>query len=235
VQTIAKITAADYPDLLAAVADGISQRELARRYGCAPSLIARHVAKATRARELGELSEGPALDLKAQPHTGSMRELLEARIRDPRTSARDLASLLNARARLDAEETPAAEEALRMQLLAAKRRVGELEAAQFRLPRFMPGVDEWFDALPADVERWSELPDAPVELLDQCGGAHHVLAEDAWFFVEQLGWRTPPVFEPDEDVIEEWRARIAEYDARRAQIEPEPEDRGTAHAALSSA
>jgi len=104
VQTIAKITAADYPDLLAAVADGISQRELARRYGCAPSLIARHVAKATRARELGDLTEEPALDLNAQPRTGSMRELLEARIRDPRTSARDLASLTNALARLHDEE-----------------------------------------------------------------------------------------------------------------------------------
>ena len=43
---IAKITPADYPDLPAAVDAGTSQRELARRYGCAPSLIARQVAKA---------------------------------------------------------------------------------------------------------------------------------------------------------------------------------------------
>ena len=46
VQTIAKVTPADYPDLLAAVDAGVSQRELVSRYGCAPSLIARHVARA---------------------------------------------------------------------------------------------------------------------------------------------------------------------------------------------
>jgi hypothetical protein len=50
-------------------------------------------------------------------------------------------------------------------LLAAKRRIREAEAAQFRLPRFLSGVGEWFDALPADVEDWTELPDAPVELV----------------------------------------------------------------------
>ena len=49
-QTIAKITPADYPDLLAADDAGIPQRELANRYDCAPSLIARHLAKAERAR-----------------------------------------------------------------------------------------------------------------------------------------------------------------------------------------
>jgi hypothetical protein len=104
-QTIAKITPADYPDLLAAVDAGIPQRELADRYDCAPSLVARHVAKAERARALGELTQkrdpGPA----AEAQSGSMRELLEARIRDPRTSARDLASLMNALARLGDEET----------------------------------------------------------------------------------------------------------------------------------
>ena len=49
-QTIAKITPADYPDLLAASDADIPQRELADRYDCAPSLIARHLAKAERAR-----------------------------------------------------------------------------------------------------------------------------------------------------------------------------------------
>lgn len=39
-----------------------------------------------------------------QPHNGSVREILEARIRDPRTAARDLASLTNALARLEVEE-----------------------------------------------------------------------------------------------------------------------------------
>jgi hypothetical protein len=58
-----------------------------------------------------------------------------------------------------------------------------------------------------------------------------VLAEDALFF-RDLGWTTPPVWEPQEDVIEEWRAKIAEYDAHRAQMEPEP---GPAHASLSAA
>jgi len=49
-QTIAKITPADYPDLLAAVDAGTTQRELARRYDCVPSLIARHVARARRSQ-----------------------------------------------------------------------------------------------------------------------------------------------------------------------------------------
>jgi hypothetical protein len=107
VQSIVKITAADYPDLLAAVDAGISQRELACRYGCAPSLVARHVAKAKRARELSDRTAGPDLGLTSEPQNGSMREILEARIRDPKTSARDLASLTNALARLQ-EEAPGA-------------------------------------------------------------------------------------------------------------------------------
>jgi hypothetical protein len=92
-------------------------------------------------------------------------------------------------------------------------------ARRFELPRWMPGVSEWFDALPPDVELWTDLPDAPVELVDQYGNAHHVLAEDASFFREQAGWMTPPVWEPDEERIEEMRATVAEYDARRVQIE----------------
>jgi hypothetical protein len=103
VHTIAKITPADYPDLLAAVDAGISQRELALRYDCARSLVARHVARAKRARALGDRREEPDLGLSGEPHTGSMREILEARLRDPRTSPRDLASLANAIAKLDAE------------------------------------------------------------------------------------------------------------------------------------
>jgi transposase-like protein len=105
VHTIAKITSSDYPELLAAVDAGVSQRELARRYDCARSLIARHVAKAKRARELGDRGQEPDLGLAAEPHTGSMREILEARLRDPNTSARDLASLTNALTRLKDEET----------------------------------------------------------------------------------------------------------------------------------
>jgi hypothetical protein len=103
VHTIAKITPADYPDLLAAVDAGVPQRELALRYDCAPSLVARHVARAKRARALGDRREEPDLGLTAVPGNGSMREILEGRLRDPRTSARDLASLANAIARLDSE------------------------------------------------------------------------------------------------------------------------------------
>jgi hypothetical protein len=80
----------------------------------------------------------------------------------------------------------------------------------------MPGVEEWFAALPEDVEEWWELPDAPVELVSSFGTPHYVTADVAWFFVERLGWTRPLEFEPDEDVIEEWRAKIADYDARNA-------------------
>jgi hypothetical protein len=104
VHTIAKITPDDYSDLLAAVDEGVPQRELARRYGCAPSLIARHVAKARRLRELRELEQVAQADRSNRPIEGSMREILEARIRDPKTPARDLASLSNALARLIADE-----------------------------------------------------------------------------------------------------------------------------------
>jgi hypothetical protein len=102
--TIAKITPDDYFDLLAAVDEGVSQRSLALRYGCAPSLIARHVAKARRLRELRVLEQVPQADLGNGLIEGSTREILEARIRDPRTPARDLASLANALARLTTDE-----------------------------------------------------------------------------------------------------------------------------------
>jgi hypothetical protein len=105
-QTIAKITSADYPDLLAAVDAGTTQRELAGRYDCVPSLIARHVSRAKRARRLSERTQEHAPGMNGERQSGSMRELLEARIRDPKTSARDLASLTNALARLHEEEQP---------------------------------------------------------------------------------------------------------------------------------
>ena len=101
---IAKITPADYPELLAAIDAGTPQRELARRYDCAPSLVARHQARAKRARELSERAPGGDRGASAEPHNCSVREILEARIRDPRTAARDLASLTNALARLEVEE-----------------------------------------------------------------------------------------------------------------------------------
>lgn len=223
VETIAKITPADYPELLAAVDAGTSQRELALVYDCAPSLVARHIAKAKRARAANGGEAGVSeRRLSVEPQTGSVREILEARIRDPRTSARDLASLINAQARLDADEQPsAAEAALRVSLRAAKQRIHELERARIGLPRFFPGVDEWFDALPADADCWSELPGAPVELVATGGGVHMMLPDDAAFFAEHLDWQPPPVFEPDEELIEEWRARIADHDERRSAAEPE--------------
>jgi hypothetical protein len=143
-----------------------------------------------------------------------------------RTSSSQIARIqaLRELAKLDTETTSSSEGDLRLHLLTARQRIRELQAAQFELPRYMPGVDEWFDALPADVEDWRQLPDAPVELLDKSGRAHHVLAEEVWLFVDHLGWTTPPVYEPDDEVIEEWRARIAEYDTQRAQLAPEPED-----------
>jgi hypothetical protein len=106
VYTIAKNTPADYPDLLAAVDAGITQRELALRYDCTPSLVARHVARAKRARELGDCRDEADLAPTAVPHAGSMREILEARIRDPSTSARDLASLTNVLVKLDEPPPP---------------------------------------------------------------------------------------------------------------------------------
>ena len=75
------------------------------------------------------------------------------------------------------------------------------------------GGNEWLDALPPGVT-WSHLPGAPVELVDTVGDAHLLMPEDVSFFVEHLGWTTPPVYEPEDELIEEWRAKIAEYDAR---------------------
>ena len=218
---IPKITSSDYPDLLAAVDGGVSERELARRYDCAPSLVHRHVARAKRARELADRVVEPDTERIVEPIEGSVRDLVEARIRDPHISARDLASLMNALSKLDVEEASAADDELRLQLVAARQRVRELERANFRLPICMPGVNEWLDALPPGVT-WSHLPGAPVELVDSVGDAHLVMPEDVWFFVEHLGWTTPPVYEPEDELIEEWRAKIAEYDARHALERVEP-------------
>src|SRR6516225_4769014 len=98
----AKITPADYPDLLAAEDAGVPQRKQARKYKCAPSLIARHLGRARRARDANG-AEDHRVET-SQLHNGSMRDILEARISDPKTSARDLASLVNALVRLEALE-----------------------------------------------------------------------------------------------------------------------------------
>jgi hypothetical protein len=82
-------------------------KDLARRYDCASSLTARHVARATRAGELSDRTQEPDLVLASEPHTGSIREILEARIPDPKTSARDLSSLVNSLAKLDEEQEAA--------------------------------------------------------------------------------------------------------------------------------
>ena len=101
-QRTAKITPGDYRDLLAAVEEGVSERELARRYRCARSLVHRHIARARNLRELEALQE--ETDLRARPIDGSLSEILDARIRDPKTPARDLVGLANARSRLNKEE-----------------------------------------------------------------------------------------------------------------------------------
>jgi hypothetical protein len=100
----AKITPSDYPDLLAAVDDGISERELARRYDCAPSLVHRHVVKARQAQDSKDVNPKPDIGADDDAPTGSLREILQARIEDPNTSARDVASLANALARLEDEK-----------------------------------------------------------------------------------------------------------------------------------
>lgn len=103
-RTVPKITAADYDALLASVEAGITQRELARRYGCARSLIARHLARAKQSRARAETVDECDPGVAPESHTGSIRAILEARIRNRETSARDLASLANVLARPDAEE-----------------------------------------------------------------------------------------------------------------------------------
>ena len=109
-QRTAKITPDDYPDLLAAVDEGVPERELARRYRCARSLVHRHIVKARHLRDLEALQQ--ETDLSARPINGSLSEILDARIRDPKTPARDLASLTNALSRLNKEEGPGAGERL---------------------------------------------------------------------------------------------------------------------------
>lgn len=102
-QAIAKITADDYPGLLEAVEEGVSERELARRYGCAPSLVHRHLVRARRLREL-DIQEKAVGDDLVDPIKGSMHAILEARIRDPKTPGRELPGLVNALGRLSKEE-----------------------------------------------------------------------------------------------------------------------------------
>jgi len=104
VQRNPKITPSDYPDLLAAVDAGVSERELARRYDCAPSLVHRHFVKARQAQDFTAVNRKPDVDADDDGLTGSLHEILQARIRDPNTSPRDLASLANALARLDGEK-----------------------------------------------------------------------------------------------------------------------------------
>jgi hypothetical protein len=142
-QTTTKITPDDYPDLLAAVDEGISQRELARRYGCAPSLVARHLSKARRARDLSTAEGKPETDPSIRPIERSAREIVEALIRDPKTSARDVASLTNALTRMNKEEEPGA---LDLSIFPFRRGTLILEPGpgpgsehRFRLMQRMPG------------------------------------------------------------------------------------------------
>jgi len=154
VHTIAKITPADYPDLLAAVDAGISQRELALRYDCARSLVARHVARAKRARALGERAEEPDPGPSAEPHNGSMRGILEARLRDPRTSARDLASLANAIAKLDSEEAAGMGDERMFLFRQGTLAIEPIREGKLRLwARTAAGWDQTDNYSPADLAR----------------------------------------------------------------------------------
>jgi hypothetical protein len=130
---------------------GRRSASLRDRYDCAPSLVARHLGRARRAREpdkpAQQTTPGPTAE-----HHGSMRELLEARIRDPNTSARDLASLVNSLARLNGKEgsrSDSLDEAIR----AAARLfpIGTLvlepvrgPQLRYRLQRRVPGRFEYF-------------------------------------------------------------------------------------------
>jgi hypothetical protein len=157
-QTIAKITSADYPDLLAAVNAGVPQRELARRYDCARSLIARHVARAIRAQEHSERPRGPDLDMAAMQREGSTREILQALIRNPKTSARDVASLTNALARVNEEEPksgPSIKE-LRLGTLIIEPEPRSGPKPRYRMMLRVPGGVEYlagtgYEFSPADV------------------------------------------------------------------------------------
>jgi transposase-like protein len=147
VQRKPKITPSDYPDLLAAVDEGVSQRALARRYDCVPSLVHRHVARAKRVRELSELEQAPQADPSLSPIEGSTREILEARIRDPKTPARDLANLANALARQikDEPSAPPDSPALLFRsgtlILEPGRRSGEAERRYRLMVRTRRGIE----------------------------------------------------------------------------------------------
>ncbi|MDQ2910556.1 MAG: hypothetical protein M3R26_00525 [Actinomycetota bacterium] len=162
-QNIPKLTPADYPDLLAAADAGTPQRELADRYDCAPSLVARHLGRARRAREPSEPARGDDAGLAAEPHSGSMRELLEARIRDPKTSPRDLAALVNALAKLDGEEASSSdslEDALRTAARIFPLGTLVLEpvrapAPRYRLLRRVPGTFEHIDNSLTPQHAWA--------------------------------------------------------------------------------
>jgi transposase-like protein len=153
VHQIAKITPADYPELLAAADAGTPQRELARRYDCAPSLVARHLARARREREREPGEPAGAADRveKAEPHNRSVREILEERIRDPRTAARDLASLTNALARLEAKEQGAGQPSiytLRPGTLMLEPESGPGPELSYRLMmRVRGGIEHFADGL----------------------------------------------------------------------------------------
>jgi hypothetical protein len=102
----------------------------------------RHVARAKRARELSEPARAGDLGGTAEPHEGSLREILETRIRDPRTSARDLASLTNALDRLKVAKQRASVYSLRRGTLILEPESGPKRT--YRLMLRVPGGIEQF-------------------------------------------------------------------------------------------
>jgi hypothetical protein len=163
VQRTPKITPGDYPDLLAAVEEGVSERELARRYRCARSLVHRHIARARQLRELAALEQ--ETDLSARPLNGSLSEIFDARMRDPKTPARDLVGLANARSRLNKEEGFGAGEQLALlfrygTLILEPQRKSEPGPGRCRfrlLWRVPEGIKEVGDQLTAEEVLWLVL------------------------------------------------------------------------------
>lgn len=121
----------------------------------------------------------------AEPHRGSTRELLEARIRNPKTSARDLAALVNSLAKLEGEDTGSSDSMLDAARAAARifpPGTLVLEPVRgpewrFRLMRRVPGGFEHIDNSLTARQAWSLIGCALVSASpDEFGTSREELA-----------------------------------------------------------